>query len=137
MRDKYARKEIERRWFVDLGKVGPVKDLPRRRITDRYIIGTQLRLRHIEGGEPPYKLGKKEGVWMVNIDLSEAEYRVLATLEAEVLVKDRYAVEGGSLDIPVDSDMPARWEREFSSDEEASAFIPPALVTYEDLANAP
>ena len=137
MRDKYARKEIERRWFVELDKVGPVKDLPRRRITDRYIIGTQLRLRHIEGGEPPYKLGKKEGVWIVNIDLSHEEYLVLAALDAEVLIKDRYTLDGGSLDIPVDPTLPARWEREFETEEEAASFAPLEYVTHEDLANAP
>ncbi len=136
MRDKYARREIERRWFVDLRRVS-LQGLSCRRITDRYIKGTLLRLRKTEGGVPPYKLGKKVGEWMVNIDLTEAEYRVLATLDAEVLVKDRYAIEGGSLDIPVDSGLPARWEREFASDEEATVFIPPALVTYEDLPNAP
>lgn len=132
MHSKYSRSEIERRWFVDLDAIGPLEDVPFRRIVDRSIHGTRLRLRRVEDdGETLYKLGQKENGRITNIYLNQAEYNLLAELPANVLVKRRYAIAGGSLDLP-EGDLSPRWELEFSSVGEAEAFSPPPFVTTED-----
>ncbi len=133
MATKYALPEIERRWFVDLAKVGSLGGLEFRAITDRFLDGTQLRLRRVQKDDVVvFKLGKKYVGEMTNIYLSEAEYLVLAELPATVLSKTRYSLDGGSLDVPLDSPLQPRWEREFATWEEAKAFVPPAFVLDED-----
>ena len=74
-----------------------------RLIEDRYLPGTQLRLRKVTASDAPpvFKLGKKypgPGLSMrpmTNIYLDAAEYDVLATLPAATLVKRRHDVAGG------------------------------------------
>lgn len=131
---KYALPEIERRWFVDMAKVKGVSELDSRLIVDRFLTGTQLRLRRIESRAGiSYKLGKKYGGELTNIYLTEAEYKALSELPSTELRKRRYTLEGGALDIPIDSALPPRWEREFDSVEAAMAFLPPPFVLDEDI----
>jgi CYTH domain-containing protein len=110
---KYARFELERRFLVERLPESVVVD-GGSRITDRYIKGTQLRLRRMEPiheGETILKLGQKHvpsppdfgQMTITNIYLSPSEYAVLAVLEAFELRKRRYPVEraGGVFSVDV------------------------------------
>lgn len=133
---KYALPEIERRWFVDLTKVNGVSNLECRLIIDHFLTGTQLRLRRVEGPNGTlFKLGKKYGGEATNIYLNEAEYKVFAELPSTELRKKRYSLEGGSLDVPENSALAPRWEREFDSVEAAVSFSPPGFCLDEDVLN--
>lgn len=97
---KYSLPEHERRWLVDPARL-PALDGPGRLIEDRYIDGTRLRLRRVDGEA---KLGKKyAGVGLsdhpiVNVYLDASEYAALATLPAAVLVKRRWRLGGFVID---------------------------------------
>jgi CYTH domain-containing protein len=100
--EKYARRELERRFL--LAGVPPAADEQSgRRIHDRYVIGTRLRLRRVEpllGGPTEYKLGQKETpnpnrlsyMRHTSIYLTPDEYDILASLPAHVLEKRRYTL---------------------------------------------
>lgn len=106
---KYARPERERRWLVTAPPAGAGDPL---RISDRYLDGTRLRLRHVSGaGSEVFKLGQKVRaaeddpslVWHTTLYLTEEEYRRLAVLPAAVLVKTRRQVAHGGLVFAVDT----------------------------------
>ncbi len=105
---KYARSERERRWLVP--SVPAAAGRPRR-ITDRYLLGTSLRLRRVaDATAVAYKLGQKVRpvpedpslVLVTNLYLNEAEYRRLAVLPAAVLDKTRWLVPHGGATLAVD-----------------------------------
>jgi CYTH domain-containing protein len=98
---KYAKLEIERRFLVNPAKAPDLTGLPFRRIEDRYLDGTRLRLRAMTDsvtGARDLKLCKKyEGAAppagpIVNIYLTEPEYAALAVIPAAVVRKRRYRV---------------------------------------------
>lgn len=100
---KWARLELERRFLVGLLPEGIVEDRSWR-IDDRYITGTQMRLRRMErvdGGETIFKLGQKRvlsppdysTMTISSIVLSPGEYDVLAHLQSLELHKVRHQVE--------------------------------------------
>lgn len=62
-RPKYSLLEIERRWLVDLARVGSLVGLPFKRLEDAYWPGTRLRLRQVidPDGRTAYKFGIKYG----------------------------------------------------------------------------
>jgi CYTH domain-containing protein len=102
---KYARFEVERRFLVG---TPPPLGADGRRIVDRYLDGTRLRLRRMErldGSETLLKLGQKlatgdpERVALTNVYLSEAEHAVLAALPAAELRKTRYRVDPFVVDV--------------------------------------
>lgn len=129
---KYSLPEIERRW--DVSSAPSLVGVPYREIEDRYFTGTRLRLRRIwaAGETPVYKLCKKYGAIsnltepITNIYLTEPEFATFQNIPAEVVRKRRYAIAGGSLDLSDDGE--ARFEREFSSEEEALSYLPPDFV---------
>lgn len=99
-RGGYSRVEVERRYLLG-GAPPALVGASGWRIVDRYIVGTRLRLRHMEaldGSVVGYKLGQKYGAdgqsaaerTMTNFYLNEAEYATLAALEARTLAKVRY-----------------------------------------------
>ena len=105
---KYARPERERRFLL----AGVPAGLgPPAHIRDRYLEGTRLRLRRVEGPDGPIvrKLGQKvrtdpqdpAEVWITNLYLDEDEYEALAGLPAAVLDKARHPwpAFGGSVDV--------------------------------------
>lgn len=107
-RGRYARSESERRWLV--AAVPPGAGRPRR-ISDRYLIGTTLRLRRVEDADAAaYKLGQKVRpeagnpslVWITNLYLTAQEYQRLAVLPAAVLDKTRWLVPFGAATFAVD-----------------------------------
>jgi CYTH domain-containing protein len=139
---KYARVERERR-FLLAGPPPPSAVIGSRRITDRYLPGTRLRLRrvdHVESGAREFKLTQKvpagrpgyiQGL-ITSTYLSAAEYDLLATLPAEVLSKRRLSVPPLSIDV---FDPP--WhglviaDAEFSTDEAAQSFPEPPEAVVE------
>jgi CYTH domain-containing protein len=137
---KYARAEIERRWLVDLSSVGTLEGVPSKIIEDRYVVGTQLRLRKFigPGARIEYKFGKKYGkqsLWsepIVNLYLEEQEYKLLFNLPARCARKQRYSIAGGSLDIYESPNAGmAIFEVEFESEAAASSYSPPAFIIRE------
>ncbi|MFC6600018.1 hypothetical protein [Kitasatospora paranensis] len=139
---KYALVERERRFLM----AGPppassVREV--RRITDRYLTGTRLRLRRVDRAAPvrtEFKLTQKvpaarpgpvQGT-ITNTYLSRAEYDVFATLPALVLTKTRLSVPPLGFDVfdpPLHGLVLA--EAEFGTDEETAAFEPPADIVAE------
>jgi len=138
---KYARVERERRFLL----AGLPEDQPAtaiRKITDRYLIGTALRLRHMadEHDGHDYKFTQKipsdcpgpvQGL-ITNIYLSEPEYDLLAQLPGKVLTKTRYSVPPLGIDVfapPLQGLVLA--EAEFDGDNALLAFRPPSYVIAE------
>ena len=96
---KYARTEFERRWLVDTVARPALGDAYTTLIEDRYIDGTRMRLRQMSRpdlGEVKWKLTKKyecedpSARPIVTCYLTEAEYKLLATLPARAMRKTRY-----------------------------------------------
>jgi CYTH domain-containing protein len=138
---KYSRVERERRFLL----AGPPElsaVTGRRVITDRYLLGTRLRLRRAEfpDGRCELKLTQKIAVarpgavqgLITNTYLSPAEYGTLASLPAALLSKTRLSVPPLGVDV---FDGPLRGlvlaEAEFTADEEADSFTPPAACVAE------
>ena len=139
-RPKYARVERERRFLlsefpkVEVGRV--------RHITDRYIIGTTLRLRQQtdEDGSIVFKLTQKisrpgpdfvQG-WLTTMLVAEDEFHVLAELPARVLRKRRHSVPPFGIDVfegPLQGLVLA--EAEFDSAAEAINLIVPPFLLHE------
>ncbi|MEY9948968.1 hypothetical protein [Kitasatospora sp. GAS1066B] len=142
MSDKYARVERERR-FLLAAPPPPAAVTATRRIADRYLDGTRLRLRMMvepDDAAPIYKLTQKipaehpgpvQGL-ITNTYLTRAEYEVLAALPAATLDKTRLGVPPLGIDV---FDGPLRGlvlaEAEFDSDEAAHAFRPPVAAVAE------
>lgn len=143
---KYARVERERRFL--LASAPPVPPGRGRRITDRYLTHTQMRLRRAEqldGGPPELKLTQKipaerpgpvQGL-ITNIYLSPLEYDVFAALPARTLSKYRYSRPPLGIDVfrpPLDGLVIA--EAEFDSDDDMHAFPVPEFAVAEVTADA-
>ena len=126
----------ERR-FLLAGPPPPAAVTGRRRITDRYLPGTRLRLRRIDylhSADREFKFTQKvpasppgyvQGL-ITSTYLSAAEYDLLATLPAAVLSKTRLSVPPLGIDVfepPLHGLIMA--DVEFSTDSER-AVIPPA-----------
>lgn len=133
---KYARIERERR-FLLAGPPAPSSVTATRVITDRYLVGTRLRVRRAErpdvGGcelkltqkVPAGQPGAVQGL-ITNTYLSPAEYDLLASLPAAVLSKTRFSVPPLGVDVfegPLQGLVLA--EAEFTGDQEALVFVPP------------
>jgi CYTH domain-containing protein len=137
---KYALVERERR-FLLAGPPPASAVTASRRITDRYLPGTRLRLRrvdHLDTGASEFKLTQKvpagqpgfvQGL-ITNTYLSAAEHALLATLPADVLTKTRLSAPPLGIDLfapPLHGLILA--EAEFSTDEAAQSFsMPPVAV---------
>ncbi len=139
---KYARVERERRFLLAAPPPASAGTAPRR-ITDRYLTGTRLRLRRVDylgSGTSEFKLAQKvpagrpgpvRGL-ITNIYLSEAEYQRLLWLPGAELRKTRVSVPPLGVDIfepPLHGLVLA--EAEFGTDEEAYGFRPPGEVVAE------
>jgi CYTH domain-containing protein len=131
---KYARVERERR-FLLAGPPPEAAVTATRRITDRYLPGTRLRLRrvdHLDSGACEFKFTKKvpAGRLITNTYLSAAEYDLLAPLPAQVLSKTRLSVPPLSIDVldpPLHRLVLA--DAEFCTDQAAQSFpLPPAAI---------
>jgi CYTH domain-containing protein len=138
---KYARIERERRFLLDrLPSSANVAGI--RRITDRYIDGTTLRLREErdEAGLTTYKLtqklpapasGAQQG-FITTIYLTENEFRVFAQVSAQKLNKTRYSVPPFGIDVFEEALKGLILaEAEFDSASDADALIVPAFIVRE------
>jgi len=107
-RSKYARIERERRFLLDRFPDSP-KAVRVRRITDRYIEGTRLRLREQrdEAGTVTFKLTQKlpspgkearQGL-ITTMYLTAGEFAVFEQLPAKKLVKTRYSLPPFGIDV--------------------------------------
>ena len=138
----FARIERERRFLLGCPP-SPAAVTGRRRITDRYLPGTRLRLRRtddLRSGDREFKFTQKvpasrpgyvQGL-ITSTYLSAAEYELLATLPAAVLSKTRLSVPPLGIDVfepPLHGLIMA--DVEFSTDSEAQSFLPPASVVAE------
>jgi CYTH domain-containing protein len=138
---KYARVERERRFLLaGLPKDQPVTAI--RKITDRYLIGTTLRLRHVSDQRdghhykftqkiPADRTGGVQGL-ITNTYLSRAEHDLLARLPSKMLTKTRFSVPPLGVDIfdpPLHGLVLA--EAEFDTDNAMLAFRPPSYVIAE------
>jgi CYTH domain-containing protein len=137
---KYSVVETERRWLVDLAAVGELGGAPHRDIEDRYIADSRLRLRRVAhaDGSVVYKLAKKYGPRSVgvepvtNIYLTRLEHEWLSVLPAAVILKRRYRVAGGVLDVHRRPRAGlAIFEMEFVDDAASREYQPPPFVTRE------
>jgi CYTH domain-containing protein len=139
---KYARVERERR-FLLAGPPPLSAVTASRRITDRYLAGTRLRLRRVDNcdnGACEFKFTQKvpagrpgfvQGL-ITNTYLSTAEYDLLAALPAAALSKSRLSVPPLSIDVfdpPLHGLVMA--DVEFGTDEEAQLFLPPPAAVAE------
>ncbi|MCL2554207.1 MAG: hypothetical protein FWE15_05025 [Actinomycetia bacterium] len=137
---KYARVERERRFLLAAPPTLPYTEA--RRITDRYLTGTRMRLRRVErpGAELEFKLTQKipadrpgavQGT-ITTAYLSLAEYQVFAGLPAAVLAKTRYSMPPLGVDV---FEQPLRGlvlaEAEFDSEAAARAFAVPSFAVAE------
>ena len=139
---KYARVERERRFL--LASPPPSSAVTAtRRITDRYLPGTRLRLRRVDDPSsearefkftqkvPADRPGYVQGL-ITNTYLSATEYDLLATLPAEVLSKTRFSVPPLSIDVfdpPLHGLVLA--DAEFTTDEAARSFLLPPVAIAE------
>ena len=139
---KYALVERERR-FLLAGAPEPTQAQEVRRITDRYLTETRIRLRRVDRSAPDqseFKLTQKvpadrpgpvQGT-ITTTYLSQAEYDVFAVLPAAVLTKTRLSLPPLGIDV---FDAPLHGlilaEAEFTTDEDTHAFEPPADVVAE------
>jgi CYTH domain-containing protein len=139
---KYARVERERRFL--LARPPPASAVTAsRRITDRYLPGTRLRLRridHLDSGTCEFKFTQKvpagqpgfvQGL-ITSTYLSAAEYDLLASLPADVLRKSRLSVPPLGIDVfdpPLHGLVLA--DAEFSTDQAAQSFPLPAAAIAE------
>lgn len=98
---KYACLETERRYLLKELPDSGVEYLSGWLITDRYFPQTRLRLRHLKsvmGNEVVYKLTQKyraetqtaDETTITNMYLTEAEYNIFKSLEANTITKRRY-----------------------------------------------
>src|SRR5438270_7026563 len=135
---KYARPECERRFLLSAVPDGASSP---RRITDRYLTGTRLRLRRIESDAevPVYKFGQKirprlddPSVLMItNIYLSSSEYELIVRLPADLLEKTRWSVPWDDSFLSVDEFQGRHAglvlaEASFDNEADMRAFVPPA-----------
>jgi CYTH domain-containing protein len=134
---KYARAEIERR-FLLAGVPDGEEVLTIRRIDDRYLDATRLRLRRMvqDGGPTELKLTQKlpapdghggQGT-LTTIYLSEAEYAALAVVPAVVLAKSRLSIAPYGVDVFAGHlDGLVLAEVQFDSPADAAVFAPAAF----------
>src|SRR5215469_9840301 len=106
---KYAVVERERRFLVS--KLPEIAHERRRRITDRYVTGTRLRLREVvtEDGIVTRKLGHKvrlsggpREIACTSLYLDDAEWDTLCRLPAKTLSKVRHLVTRDGVTVAID-----------------------------------
>jgi CYTH domain-containing protein len=138
---KFARIERERRFLLGRFPAG-VKVLRVRRITDRYVEGTTLRLRtqHEDNAPTIFKLTQKipalgEGAqqgYITSIDLEEDEFNLLSQLPGRMLSKTRHSVPPFGIDV-FEGELFGLIlaEAEFDSAEAADSLALPSFVLRE------
>lgn len=136
---KYAVIERERRFLVRAVPEGVARAST---ITDRYIVGTRLRLREVRGGDGVIvrKLGQKvrthEGpgeIACTSIHLDDAEWELLSRLPARVLQKRRHHVRRDGLTLVVDELADGTLLAEIDDGDEPAVPVPAWLDVIRDV----
>ena len=136
---KYAVVERERRFLVS--KLPGVAH-ERRRMVDRYISGTRLRLREVvtEDGVVTRKLGHKvrlgEGpheIACTSLYLDDDEWDVLCALPAKTLSKVRHLVTRGGVTVAIDELEDGTLLAEIDDQDGAPALVPGWLDVLRDV----
>jgi CYTH domain-containing protein len=134
---KYAHVERERRFLV--ARVPDGAD-SRKKIVDRYVTGTRLRLREVEedDGTVVRKLGHKvrlsEGsdeVACTNFYLNDDEWELLCGLPASFLRKTRHIVRRDGIVVAVDELEDGTLLAEIDDGDEPSGLVPAWLEVTE------
>ncbi len=139
--DKYARIERERRFLLAQFPTDAMV-VRNRRITDNYIEGTTLRLRHqsYDDGLITFKLtqklplrgdGAQQG-FITSLYLTEDEFHLLARLPARKLTKTRFSAPPFGIDVfdgPLEGLILA--EAEFDSAAAAESLAVPSCAVAE------
>lgn len=138
---RYAKPERERRFL--LARQPPGKITKTVHITDRYFLGTRLRLRQMAetgdgSAEKFYKLTQKvpapDGApgLLSTIYLNAREFSLLAALPGSTLSKTRYSIPPFGVDA-FESPLRGLFLAEVEFDDEAAmnAFIPPPWIVAE------
>ena len=138
---KYAVVERERRFLV----AGvPEGVLGTKEISDRYVIGTRLRLREVRelDGTLVRKLGHKvrisEGpadVACTNFYLSDQEWALLEALPARTLRKKRHVVQRDGWTVSVDQHEDGTLVAEIDDRDQPSTLVPSWLEVLEDVSD--
>ena len=138
---RYARIERERRFLLgDFPHGQPIVRM--RRIKDRYIEGTNLRLREQkdDGSPPVFKLTQKipapasaaQQGYITTMYLDGDAHERLSQLSAKVLAKLRYSVPPFGIDVfEGELDGLVLAEAEFDSPAEAAALKIPDFIAHE------
>ena len=137
---EYARIERERRFLLDRFPGAAVVRV--RHITDRYIDGTRLRLRHQsdDGGPATFKLTQKvpapanrtQQALITSIYLTPDEFRLLDQLPGKILRKVRYSVPPFGIDVFEGALQGLRLaEAEFDSAADADSLVVPDFILHE------
>ena len=138
---KYAVVERERRFLV----AGvPEGVLGTKEISDRYVIGTRLRLREVRelDGTLVRKLGHKvrisEGpadVACTNFYPSDQEWALLEALTARTLRKKRHVVQRDGWTVSVDQHEDGTLVAEIDDRDQPSTLVPSWLEVLEDVSD--
>lgn len=145
--EKYARRELERRFLLRGLPEGLARTDEHTQITDNYLTGTRLRLRKVRvprANEWTLKLTQKfapdpadfSRTLVTNLYLTEYEYEVLSVFEANELRKNRYPFVHDGRRFAVDVFLGdllglVLAETEFETEEEMRAFRPPPFALRE------
>ena len=139
---KYAVVERERRFL--LASLPEEAIVSTRKIVDRYVTGTRLRLREVRDadGGVVRKLGHKvrliEGpgeVACTNFYLNDQEWALLAALPAQVLRKKRHMAHRDGLTVAVDEHEDGTLIAEIDDRDRPSQFVPEWLDIVEDVSD--
>lgn len=136
---KYGKYEFERSYLLDNNCLKDVKTISVKKIRDKYLEGTTLRLREVvENKETIYKLTQKEplnpgitGVLKINtLYLTKPEFDKFYSLEGFEIKKVRHIIEMGHIRIGIDKIILNKKsffiaEVEFESEVEMNAFSMP------------
>jgi CYTH domain-containing protein len=135
---KYAVMESERRYLVRSLPSGVIATAE---LTDRYVVGTRLRLREVRDSEGvTRKLGHKVRVSddpsrlaHTSMYLDEAEWRVLSRLPAHVLQKRRHFVARDGVTLVVDELADGTLLAEIDDGERPRGGVPDWLEVIRDV----
>jgi CYTH domain-containing protein len=136
---KYAVVERERRFLVERVPDGVSST---RRIVDRYVVGTRLRLREVVDGDGGVtrKLGHKvrltdgpQEVACTSLYLDDAEWALLSELPARTVRKTRHIVDRDGLKVAVDELEDGTLIAEIDDGDGARTPVPEWLAVLEDV----
>lgn len=138
---KYAVVERERRYHLASLPDGVVTS---KKIVDRYVVGTRLRLREVRGADGhlirklSHKVRLSQGpaeVACTNFYLNNQEWAVLIALPARQLRKTRHMIDRDGLMVAVDEHEDGTLIAEIDDRDRPSTLVPDWLDVVEDVSD--